>query len=405
MSSWIKGADESLFNSHNLPLGVFSTAEDETPHIGARIGDYVLDLHKAVESGDCQTCPSCTALRDPALNRFLMMGKSVWQTVRAQVVQAVTEPSLEEVAETWMHPLSEVAMHSPLLVTDFVDFNSSEAHAANMGRLRRSGAEVLPAGWRAQPQSYSGRASSVFPSGLELARPMGYRRDQTGVVQYGPTRALDVEAEVGFIVGGESGLGVTLSPDDFSGHVFGAVLLNDWTARDFSVEENIATGPQASKGFATSMSAWVTPLEALDAAISMAPAQDGQAVGHLKESDRFGYDIQLALEINGQVVSRPQFGDNYWTPPQLMSQLTSNGVPVRAGTLFGSGAVSGAVREQCGTLLEMTWAGQEPLRVGNEPRIYLEDGDEVRLTATAPGPQGATIALGEVETVIQPARR
>ncbi|MFC4337209.1 fumarylacetoacetate hydrolase family protein [Salininema proteolyticum] len=404
MSSWVAGADESHYNEHNLPIGVFSTQDDPNPRIGARIGDSILDLHRAVLSGDCQTCPSCTALREPALNRFLSMGKPVWQAVRTQIHQAVTEPALEEFAVNWMTPLSQATMHAPLVVTDFVDFNSSEAHAANLGRLRRGGASLLPPGWKNQPQGYTGRTSAIYPSGMDVTRPVGFRRDHTGTVQYGPSIALDLEAEVGFIVGGTTEPGVTVGPDSFSENVFGAVLLNDWTARDFGTEDNVATGPFNSKSFATSMSAWITPIEALDAAVAMAPAQDGQAAPHLKESDRFGYDIELAVSINGTVVSRPQFGDNYWTPPQLMSQLTSNGAPLRAGLLFGSGAVSGATREQCGSLLEMTWSGQEPLLVDGGTRLYLDDGDDVSVTATAPGPQGTRIALAEVRATVQPAQ-
>jgi fumarylacetoacetase len=396
--TWVPGAADSPYNIHNLPFGVFSTADVPTPRIGVRIGDYVLDMHKAVLSGDCQTCASCTALRDPALNRFLSLGRPTWQEVRLQVQQAVTEPSLQDAARGWLTPLAEARMHAPLLVTDFVDFNTSEAHAANMGRILRPGTEPLPASWRFHPQAQHGRASTVIPSGMELVRPSGNRREPGGDVSFGPTRSLDLEAEVGFIVGSESELGRPLSPDTFEEHVFGVVLVNDWTARDFAAFESDPLGPFTATSFATSMSAWVTPLEALGAARTAAPTQDVHAPSYLKESDRFGYDVQLAVEVNGQVLSRPRLGGAYWTPAQLLAQLTANGAVLRPGMLFGSGAVSGTTREQAGTLMEMTWGGEAPVAVGGQRRVFVEDGDLVRITATAPGPRGTTIALGEVAT-------
>ncbi|THV27966.1 fumarylacetoacetate hydrolase family protein [Glycomyces paridis] len=357
---WVPGADESPYNIHNLPFGVFSTVDEDLPRIGVRIGDQILDMHKAVLSGDCQTCAACTALRDPALNRLLSLGRPAWRQVRAQIQEALSEPSLQDVASNWLTPVTDARMHAPLLVTDYVDFT-----------LR------VPGAMSVHPRASNGRASTLIPSGMELVRPAGHRRGEDGRPVFGPTGALDIEAEVGFLIGGETEIGRPVSPDAFEEHVFGAVLLNDWTARDFAELETDGLGPVASKSFATSMSAWVTPIEALNAARTAAPQPGPDMASYLKESDRYGYDLRLSIEVNGVAVAGADFAEAYWTPAQQLSQLTVGGAVLRPGLLYGSGeAVTGQWR--------------------------LENGDTVKVTATAPGPRGTTIALGEVETRVLP---
>ncbi|NUQ90547.1 MAG: fumarylacetoacetase [Glycomyces artemisiae] len=357
---WVPGADESPYNIHNLPFGVFSTADETLPRIGVRIGDHILDMHKAVLSGDCQTCAACTALRDPALNRLLSLGKAAWKQVRTQVQEALTEPSLQDVASNWLTPIGEAIMHAPLLVTDYVDFT-----------MRAKDSD------RVYPRASNGRPSTLIPSGLDLVRPAGHRLGEDGQAVFGPTRALDIEAEVGFIIGGESELGRPVSPDEFEDYVFGAVLLNDWTARDFQELETDGLGPVASKSFATSMSAWITPIEALSAARTAAPQPAPDMASYLKESDRYGFDLHLDIHVNGVAVAGADFAEACWTPAQQLAQLTAGGAVLRPGLMYGSGeAVTGQWR--------------------------LENGDVVKVTASAPGPRGTTIALGEVETRVLP---
>jgi fumarylacetoacetase len=357
---WVPGADASPYNIHNLPFGVFSTADETLPRIGVRIGDQILDMHKAVLAGDCQTCAACTALRDPALNRLLSLGKEAWKQIRAQAQEALTEASIQDIATNWLTPISEAVMHAPLLVTDYVDFTMRAPDAA-----------------RVYPRASNGRASTLIPSGMDVIRPAGHRRGDDGRPVFGPTRALDIEAEVGFLIGGESELGKPVSPDAFEDHVFGAVLLNDWTARDFAELETDGLGPFASKSFATSMSAWVTPIEALNAARTAAPEPTADMASYLKESDRYGFDLHLSIEVNGVAIAGADFAESYWTPAQQLAQLTTGGALLRSGLLYGSGeAVTG--------------------------RFNLENGDAVKVTATAPGPRGTTIALGEVEARVLP---
>ncbi|QSB05675.1 fumarylacetoacetase [Natronoglycomyces albus] len=402
--SWVPGADESPYNIHNLPYGVFSTAEDPTPRIGVRIGDFVFDMKLAVRAGNCQDCPTCTALQDQVLNRFMSLGRQMWTKVRTQVHDALTEPSMREVASSWLVPIEEAQMHLPFLVTDFTDFHSSEHHTANLGHIFRPGAEALPANWKYQPLGYQGRAATVMPNGTAITRPHGQRIVEDRV-DFGPSFSLDIEAEVGFVVGSANPLGTGISPDEFKEHVFGVVLLNDWSARDLQAWENTPLGPFTGKSFATTMSSWVTPLDALAPAMTTAPPQGPETPAYLKEADRYAYDVRLSVQWNGTEVARPNLRQMYWTPAQQLAHLTSNGAMVRPGDLFGSGTVSGPTKGERGCFMELTWGGQEPVMLADgTPRTYLRDGDTVRIEATAPGPKGTSIALGEVEGTIGPAR-
>jgi fumarylacetoacetase len=223
--------------------------------------------------------------------------------------------------------------------------------------------------------------------------------------EYGPSLRLDIEAEVGFVVGVPSRLGERVAADAFAEHVFGVVLLNDWSARDIQAWEYHPLGPFLGKSFATSISGWVTPLDALAAARVPAPAQDPPALPYLAQADRYGYDIRMRVEWNGTTVARPPFAGLYWTPAQQLAHLTVNGASLRTGDLYASGTVSGPERAETGSFLELTWGGAEPVTLADGAvRRFLEDGDTVTITATAPGASGEMITLGEVAGRISPAR-
>lgn len=407
--SWVPGANDSPFNIHNLPYGVFTTSDSPIPRIGVRIGDYILDMNLAVRSGNCQDCPSCSAMQDQVLNRFMALGRETWTKVRGQIQLMLTESSMQDTVSQWLVDIDDAQMHLPFMVTDFTGFNSSEYHAAHMAQIHRPSSSdpsltpnLLSPNWRHQPLGYHGRAASVIPTGTNIARPSGQRRMGDGSITFGPSQLIDIEAEIGFIVGVPNGFGNTVSPDDFRDCVFGAVLLNDWTARDLEVWEG---RPFNSKSFATSMSHWVTPIDALSAALAAAPQQGPETPDYLKESDRSAYDVQLVVEWNGQEVARPLFKNMYWTPAQQLAHLTSNGALVRSGDLYGSGAISGPGREERGSFMELTWGGQEPVILADgSRRSFMLDGDEVRIRAAAPGPKGSTIALGEVSGQVLPPR-
>lgn len=409
--SWVIGANDSPYNIHNLPYGVFTTSDNPDPRIGVRIGDYILDMKLAVLSGNCQDCPTCSAMQDQVLNRFMALGREMWTKVRGQIQQMLSESSMQEMVTSWLVDIDDAQMHMPFMVTDFTGFNSSEYHASNMAQIHRPSSDVGPTlspdllspNWKHQPLGYHGRAASVVPTGTNIARPSGQRRMADGTVTFGPSELLDIEAEIGFVVGVPNGLGNPVGPDAFRECVFGAVLLNDWSARDLQLWEG---RPFNSKSFATSMSHWVTPIDALSAALTSAPQQGPDTPDYLKEADRSAYDLQLHVEWNGLQVSRPRFGDMYWTPAQQLAHMTSNGAVVRSGDLYASGAVSGPEKGERGSFMELTWGGQEPVTLADgSRRAFLHDGDAVRIQATAPGPKGTTIALGEVAGTILPARQ
>jgi fumarylacetoacetase len=270
----------------------------------------------------------------------------------------------------------------------------------------RPEAPELPEAWRYLPIGYHGRAGTVVVSGTDVVRPRGQRRlPGSDGPEYGPSRRLDIEAEVGFVVGVPSSLGRPVPAAAFGDHVFGVVLVNDWSARDLQTWEYRPLGPFLAKSFATSVSAWVTPLAALASARVTPPAQDPPALPHLADADPWALDLDMEVELDGEVVSRPPFRTMYWTPGQQLAHLTSNGASLRTGDLYASGTVSGPSRDQRGSFLELSWGGQEPLRLASGRAVtFLEDGDTVVLRATAPAEDGGRLGLGEVRGRVLPAQ-
>ncbi|MDQ3664168.1 MAG: fumarylacetoacetate hydrolase family protein, partial [Actinomycetota bacterium] len=303
-------------------------------------------------------------------------------------------------------PVGEVTTLLPFEVADYVDFYCSLDHATNVGRMFRPDSEPLLPNWRHLPVGYHGRAGTVVPSGTPVVRPCGQRKPpDSDAPTYGPTQRLDIEAELGFVVGVGSRPGEPVGTGAFADHVFGVALLNDWSARDVQAWEYQPLGPFLGKSFATSVSCWVTPLEALDHARTPLPRQNPPVLDHLRVAEPAGYDIDITVTWNGTEVAQAPYASMYWSPAQMLAHLTSNGASLRTGDLFASGTVSGPEKEQRGSFLELTWGGSEPVRLADgSSRTFLADGDEVVLTATAPGRLGGRIALGEVRGRVQPAR-
>ncbi|MGX6601390.1 fumarylacetoacetase [Micromonosporaceae bacterium Da 78-11] len=382
--------DHSPYGVQNLPYGVYSTPGAD-PRCGVRVGDHVVDL--ALVLGD-------DVFARPSLNAFMAQGRPRWVEVRARLTETVRGDLPAEA----VHHHHDVTMHLPVEVGDYVDFYASEHHATNLGRLFRPGSPPLMPNWRHLPVGYHGRAGTVVVSGTDIVRPHGQRKgpDQE-VPDFGPSRRLDIEAEMGFIVGAGSPLGVPITPDAFAEHVFGVVVVNDWSARDIQAWEYVPLGPFLGKSFATSISPWVVPLLALEAARVPTPPQDPAPLPYLRGDQMWGLDIELTVEWNGTVVTRPPYAQMYWSPAQMLAHLTANGASTRPGDLFASGTVSGPDAAQRGAFIELTWGGTEPVEVGDEKRTFLEDGDEVVISATAPGPDGTRIGFGSVRGRIRPA--
>ncbi|WP_298176331.1 fumarylacetoacetase [Saccharomonospora sp.] len=383
--------DGSLFGLNNLPYGVFSTP-GTAPRVGVRVGDSVVDLAAAL--GD-------DVFAQPTLNAFMAQGHARWVEVR----QRITELVSGDVPDAAVHSVDEVTMHLPVEVGDYVDFYASEHHATNLGKLFRPGSPPLMPNWKHLPVGYHGRAGTVIPSGTDIVRPRGQRKapDQDSPT-FGESQRLDIEAELGFIVGTGSELGKPVPVDEFGQRVFGVVVLNDWSARDIQSWEYVPLGPFLGKSFATSISPWVVPLLALESARVDTPKQDPEPLPYLRETSPWGLDIDLEVELNGQVVSRPPYREMYWSPAQMLAHMTVNGSSSRTGDLFASGTISGPERDQRGAFIEITWGGKEPLQVNGQERTFLQDGDEVVLRATAPGVGGGRIGFGEVRTRILPAK-
>jgi fumarylacetoacetase len=398
--TWVEGAAGSGHDVDNLPYGVFSVG-DEPARVGVRIGDLVLDLAPVAAS---EMLEVAHVLEAPSLNPLMALGRPTWSGVRQWVTSLLLDEAERGLVEPNLVPVDEVTMHRPFEVADYVDFYCSIEHATNVGRIFRPDAEALLPNWRHLPVGYHGRAGTVVVSGTDVRRPCGQRKaPDEDRPTYGPSRRLDVEAELGFVVGAPTELGARVATGAFADHVFGALLLNDWSARDIQAWEYVPLGPFLGKSFATSVAAWVTPLEALAAARVDLPGQDPEPLDYLRVGSGAGYDIDVEVVLDGETVSRPPYSSMYWSPAQMLAHMTVNGASLRTGDLFASGTVSGSERDQRGSFLELSWGGKEPFTVGGRERTFLDDGDTVTLRATAPGARGGRITLGEVTGTVLPA--
>jgi fumarylacetoacetase len=394
----LEPADGDPFGPHNLPYGVFATTDEPgRRRLGVRLGDQVLDAGGAALA---LGSPYAALLDQPNLNSLMAAGRTAWRDVRRALTAWVTVPAHRADIEPLLHPLSSVTLHLPFDVADYVDFYASEHHATNVGRMFRPDGAALPANWKHLPIGYHGRAGTIVVSGTDVVRPSGQRKAPSDPVPvFGPSVRLDIEAEVGFVVGASSRQGIPVDASSFRDHVFGLCLLNDWSARDIQSWEYVPLGPFLGKSFATSVAAWVTPLEALDAARIAPPARTEPLLPYLRDTDDeepTGFDLRISVSLNGQPISDPPFSTMYWTAAQQLAHMTVNGASLRTGDLFASGTVSGPDRGQRGSLLELTWNGTEPLELSDGKRTFLEDGDEVTISAWAPGPDGTRVGLGEV---------
>jgi fumarylacetoacetase len=332
--------------------GFATFLRDGERHLGFRRGDAVADLGPG------------------SLDELLPQGRDAWQRATERALAAETSLALDEVDPTL-----------PFAVADYVDFYSSLEHATNLGRMFRPDSEPLLPNWRHLPVGYHGRAGTVVVSGTPIRRPRGQAKPpDADAPSFGPSRRLDIELELGFVVGVPSRLGEPVPASAFREHVFGLVLVNDWSARDIQAWEYVPLGPFLGKSFATSISAWVTPLALLDERRVQPPPQEPEPLPHLRAEGDWAFDLPLEVELNGAAIARGNARGLYWTMPQQLAHATSNGASVRTGDLMASGTISGADRGSEGSLIELTRNGAEPLRLpdGSE-RTFLEDGDEVVL--------------------------
>jgi fumarylacetoacetase len=397
------------FGPENLPYASFTGPSSDTARLGARLGDRVLDLAALADAGVGTGHPlspaASAAVHAANLDTLLAAGRSVWDEVRAWLQAAVAAEGDVDAVVRASVPLGEVTLQLPFTVADYVDGYASEHHATNVGHIFRPDQPPLLPNWKNLPVGYHGRAGTIVVSGTPVPRPKGLRPEPDGVPSFGPSRRLDFEAELAFVLGGSAPQG-EVSVARAADHLFGAVVLNDWSARDIQAYEYVPLGPYLGKSFASSISPWVVPFAALDAAGLPAPARALPLVDYLDDSaEPWGLDITVETSIDEHVISRSPAKTLYWTAPQFVAHMTVNGAGLRPGDLIGTGTISGPEKEQRGSLLELSWGGTAPIALGGgRTMTFLEDGQTVTMAATAPGPGGATISFGEVTGRIEPSR-
>lgn len=395
--SWVPGAGTARpFGIDHLPYGCARFGAEARARVVVRIGGFGLDLASACA---CLRPDLLAYVEGTVLNPLLAADAMVWARLRAAITEWLTDEQYRERLMGLLTPVDELQLQLAIEVADYVDFYASQAHATNVGKILRPQADPLPANWKSLPIGYHGRAGTVVVSGTPIRRPRGQWRVDTEV-EFGPSRRLDFEAEVGFVLGGPTELGSPVPLAQARDHIFGVCLLNDWSARDIQAWESAPLGPFLGKSFGTSIAGWITPLAALAGAWGPPPPRDPVPLPYLDDAGRLdALALHLQVSLNGEVISRPEFSAMYWTPAQLVTHLTVNGASIRAGDLLGSGTVSGSRRDQRGCLLELTWGGTEPLAVGAaggaDSRLFLADGDEVVITASAQGVSGV-LDLAEV---------
>lgn len=390
------------FGRFTLPFCSFVVPGEDHPRVGVGVGTDILDLTTAAAI----VAPEHRELfATGTLDAFLAAGYEDWEAVRHALAEWLGDSTHEHVVNHHLLPADSVTLRMPFSVSDYVDFYASEDHASNLGKILRPGQDSLTPNWKHMPIGYHGRAGTVVASGTPIVRPRGQRRTPEGEVAFGPTERLDLETELGFVVGARSMMGEPVDLADFGRHVFGICLLNDWSARDIQGWEYAPLGPFLGKSFATSISPWIVPLAALSQARVPAPERSTPLLPYLDDAtaEPWGFDLRFEVSLNGSVISRPPYAGMYWTPAQMLTHMTVNGASLHTGDLYGSGTISGPLPDQRGSLIELSWNGQEPIKLDDgSTRTFLEDGDTVTITATAAGPNGETLYLGAVEGTIEP---
>lgn len=417
LRSFIPVPPDAHFPIQNLPYGVFRHRYGGTPRVGVAIGDQVLDLSVLEEEGLLKgpNLRDQAVFHESALNAFLALGPAAWSEARSLISHLLRneEPTLRDnvrLRNRALVPMAEVELLLPAVIGDYTDFYSSREHATNVGIMLRGPENALMPNWLHLPVAYHGRASSVVVSGTDLHRPQGQTRaDNAEAPTFGPSRSVDFELEMGFFVGPGNALGRPIPIASAAEHIFGLVLVNDWSARDIQKWEYQPLGPFLAKNFGTSISPWVVPLEALDPFRVAGPKQDPTPLPYLRGRGDGAYDIHLEVWLQAESMDRPgricasNLKNLYWTVEQQLAHHTVNGCNLRPGDLLASGTISGPTPDSYGSLLELAWKGTKPLTLpGGEKRIFLQDGDRITMTGWCQG-NGYRVGFGEVTGRILPA--
>jgi fumarylacetoacetase len=409
LRSFLEIAKDSDFPIQNLPFGVFQPKQDK-PRVGVAIGDLVFDLSVLAELGHFQSpeFQGRKVFSEESLNSFLALGRPAWRKTREILQHLLSAETATLRDDTWLrekvfHAQKDVTMKLPARIGNYTDFYSSYHHAHNVGTMLRGPENALMPNWKWLPVAYHGRASSVVISRTGVRRPSGQvKPPDASEPTFGASKSLDYELEMAFLIGPGNSLGEPVPIGNATDHIFGLVLMNDWSARDIQAWEYQPLGPFLAKNFCTSISPWVVTLDALEPFRRPLQRQDPEPLPYLRAKNDFTFDIQLEAQLQTSsmktpyVITRTNFQNLYWSIAQQLAHHTVNGCNLEPGDLLASGTISGSTEESRGCMLELTWRGANPLKLPNgETRKWLEDGDTLTITAWCRG-NGYRIGFGDV---------
>jgi fumarylacetoacetase len=414
LNSWLEYPSDHDFSIHNLPFGVY--LKNGIPSPGIAIGDAIIDLRLAYEHGLLEgTGIDPTVLNRPVLNDFIAQGKKITSAVRKRIQDALCDDQsilFKHQAAILTHRL-QADMCLPVHIGDYTDFYSSEEHATNVGKMFRDPANALLPNWKHIPVGYHGRASSVVVSGTPIHRPKGQTKaPDADLPVFGPSKRLDIELEMAFIVGKDTSLGDSVSVDQADDYIFGFTLFNDWSARDIQTWEYVPLGPFLAKNFASTMSPWIVTLEALEPFRTEGPVQSPEPLPYLKSNQPLTPpNLNILLEVSlkpeqdqDTIICRSNYKYMYWSMRQQLAHHTCNGCNIRVGDVMASGTISGPDKGSFGSMLEISWGGKEPLTLQNgEQRTFLQDGDSITIRGYAHNGD-VRVGFGLCEGKILPAK-
>ena len=416
---WLDYDKDTDFPIQNLPYGVFKLTPEDRARCGVAIGDYVLDLLEVANKGLLSShYPWMDTLKQTTLNDFMSLGKDIWQLTRKEIIHLLTSDQSKLLMfpekESILKKRKDVTMCLPAHIGDYTDFYSSLEHATNVGTMFRGKDNALQPNWKHLPVAYHGRSSSVVISGTPIIRPRGQlqknkENPKDGSI-FSTCKLLDFELEMGCFLGSSSLLGQPITMENADKHIFGYVLMNDWSARDIQKWEYIPLGPFTAKNFGTTISPWIVTPDALEA-FKTKPSchqQDPQPLPYLQDPDYTSYNIQLSVALQGEsmdtpsIITKSNFKNMYWNPRQQLVHHTVSGCPIRPGDLFGSGTISGSQPDSYGSMLELNWKGSKEINLGKgETRKFLQDNDTVIITGYCQGPD-YRIGFGTCQGKIKP---
>ena len=415
LTSFIDIKADSDFSIHNLPYGIFSDTKDSARRAGVAIGDQVLDL-SVLESEGLLSLNGGPYFDQPTLNAFIDSGRDNWTQARTtiQTLLSSDNDTLRDNTDLQNKALfkqADVTMHLPVQVPGYTDFYSSKEHATNVGTMFRDPNNALLPNWTEMPVGYNGRASTVIVSGSDIVRPSGQLKpnpDERPV--FTACKRLDFELETAFVVGKGNHIGQPIAVDDAADHIFGMVLLNDWSARDIQKWEYVPLGPFNAKTFASQVSPWIVTMDALAPFSTACPIQEPEPLAYLNEKDKeSSFDINLSVELlpenakTATVICETNFKYMYWSMAQQLTHHTITGCKVEVGDMMGSGTISGPTPDSYGSMLEIAWNATKPVALeGGESRTFIEDGDTVIMKGYSEK-DGVRVGFGEVRGKVLPA--